>query len=79
MLIYFLWYKNKFNERKEKKIKEKKKILKEEKIITATLLCAINSVIMKNILFKYNNDANIFHIFNLNQVFLYLNFLLLLI
>jgi hypothetical protein len=79
MLIYFLWYKNKFNERKEKKIKEKKKILKEEKIITATLLCAINSVIMKNILFKYNNDANIFHIFNLNQVFLYLKFLLLLI
>jgi hypothetical protein len=37
MLIYFLWYKNKFNERKEKKFKEekekKKNILKKEKII----------------------------------------------
>ena len=37
MLIYFLWYKYKFNERNEKKFKEEKEknknILKKEKII----------------------------------------------
>jgi hypothetical protein len=61
--------KNKFNRRKEKKIKEEKLVAG---VLGVAMRCAIHGATVENVLFEDDDCANTFRAFNPSQIFLHL-------